>query len=89
MDKTVEMSAANSGTLYGNVEIRQVDLAFNSEGTVLAMQKQEGFTLAIGLIVKLEPAGRKIMASRGIFAVLGLSRDGVTNEGQGQKQKKG
>ena len=26
-----------AGRLYGNVEIRQVDLAFNSEGTVLTM----------------------------------------------------
>ncbi len=30
------------GTLYGNVEIRQVDLSFNAEGTVLAMPKREG-----------------------------------------------
>ena len=43
--------AATSGTLYGNVEIRQVDLAFNSEGTVLAMQKQEGDPVATGDIV--------------------------------------
>jgi HlyD family secretion protein len=34
--------ASPDGTLYGNVEIRQVDLAFNSEGTVTAMHKQEG-----------------------------------------------
>ena len=33
------------GTLYGNVEIRQVDLAFNSEGTVTTMQKREGDTV--------------------------------------------
>src|SRR6185437_14790572 len=31
-----------AGTLYGNVEIRQVDLSFNAEGTVLAMPKHEG-----------------------------------------------
>jgi len=30
------------GTLYGNIEIRQVDLAFNSEGAVTAMRKREG-----------------------------------------------
>ncbi|MFL5286111.1 MAG: hypothetical protein ACJ8AW_35320 [Rhodopila sp.] len=34
--------ASPDGTLYGNVEIRQVDLAFNSEGTVTAMHKREG-----------------------------------------------
>jgi HlyD family secretion protein len=35
-------AAPPDGTLYGNVEIRQVDLAFNSEGTVTALLKQEG-----------------------------------------------
>jgi HlyD family secretion protein len=30
------------GTLYGNVEIRQVDLSFNAEGTVLTMPKHKG-----------------------------------------------
>jgi len=30
------------GTLYGNVEIRQVDLAFNANGTVLRMTRHEG-----------------------------------------------
>ena len=35
----------------GNVEIRQVDLAFNSEGTVTALQKQEGDTVKQGEIV--------------------------------------
>jgi HlyD family secretion protein len=37
-----------NGTLYGNVEIRQVDLAFNSEGTVVAMQKREGDPVRAG-----------------------------------------
>jgi HlyD family secretion protein len=36
------------GTLYGNVEIRQVDLAFNSEGTVTALLKREGDTVKPG-----------------------------------------
>jgi HlyD family secretion protein len=36
------------GTLYGNVEIRQVDLAFNSEGAVTAMAKQEGDKVTAG-----------------------------------------
>jgi len=35
-------SAPSDGTLYGNIEIRQVDLAFNSEGAVTAMPKREG-----------------------------------------------
>lgn len=29
-------------TLYGNVEIRQADLSFNAEGTIVAMPKREG-----------------------------------------------
>src|ERR1700752_4918033 len=33
---------APPGTLYGNVEIRQVDLSFNAEGTVISMPKREG-----------------------------------------------
>jgi membrane fusion protein YbhG len=40
--------ASPDGTLYGNVEIRQVDLAFNSEGTVTAMHKREGDPAATG-----------------------------------------
>jgi HlyD family secretion protein len=34
--------------LYGNVEIRQVDLAFNAEGRVAAMYKQEGDPVKTG-----------------------------------------
>jgi HlyD family secretion protein len=37
--------------LYGNVEIRQVDLSFNSEGTVTALTKQEGDTVKAGDII--------------------------------------
>ncbi|MBN8874072.1 MAG: efflux RND transporter periplasmic adaptor subunit [Rhodospirillales bacterium] len=45
------------GTLYGNVEIRQVDLAFNAEGTVIAMPKHEGDRVAAGeLVAALDPA---------------------------------
>lgn len=45
------------GTLYGNVEIRQVDLAFNAEGTVVAMTKREGDTVATGeQIARLDDA---------------------------------
>jgi HlyD family secretion protein len=44
-------AAPPAGTLFGNVEIRQVDLAFNSEGTVTALQKQEGDTVKQGEIV--------------------------------------
>jgi HlyD family secretion protein len=39
------------GTLYGNVEIRQVDLAFNSEGTITAMLKHEGDPVKTGEII--------------------------------------
>jgi HlyD family secretion protein len=40
-----------SGTLYGNVEIRQVDLAFNSEGTVTALNKREGDPVRAGEVI--------------------------------------
>jgi HlyD family secretion protein len=44
-------------TLYGNVEIRQVDLSFNAEGTVLAMTKREGDHVKAGeVIAELDPA---------------------------------
>ena len=36
------------GTLYGNVEIREVDLAFNSEGAVRAMPRREGDRVKAG-----------------------------------------
>ena len=39
------------GTLYGNVEIRQVDLSFNAEGAVLAMPKREGDHVARGEVI--------------------------------------
>jgi HlyD family secretion protein len=49
--------APPSGTLYGNVEIRQVDLSFNAEGTVIAMPKQEGDRVKQGeTIAELDPA---------------------------------
>jgi HlyD family secretion protein len=38
-------------TLFGNVEIRQVDLAFNSEGTVTTLQKHEGDTIKAGEVI--------------------------------------
>jgi HlyD family secretion protein len=38
-------------TLYGNVEIRQVDLAFNSEGTVTALLKHEGDPVKLGEVM--------------------------------------
>lgn len=42
-------------TLYGNVEIRQVDLAFNAEGRLETMNKREGDTVKKGeLIAQLE-----------------------------------
>lgn len=45
------------GTLYGNVEIRQVDLSFNAEGTVVTMPKREGDRVRQGeTIASLDPA---------------------------------
>jgi len=38
----------DADTLYGNVEIRQVDLAFNAMGTVLRMYKREGDRVRAG-----------------------------------------
>jgi HlyD family secretion protein len=46
-----------AGTLYGNVEIRQVDLSFNAEGTVTSMPKREGDRVQQGeTIGELDPA---------------------------------
>ena len=39
------------GTLYGNVEIRQVDLAFNDEGRVMTMARREGDVVHAGDVV--------------------------------------
>src|SRR5208282_2889326 len=48
---------APSGTLFGNVEIRQVDLSFNAEGAVIAMPKREGDRVRAGeVIAELDPA---------------------------------
>jgi len=50
-------SEAPPGTLYGNVEIRQVDLSFNAEGAVIAMAKREGDRVHAGeVIAELDPA---------------------------------
>lgn len=50
-------ATAPPGTLYGNVEIRQVDLSFNAEGTVIAMPKREGDRVKQGeTIAELDPA---------------------------------
>ncbi len=38
-------------TLYGNVEIRQVDLAFNAEGRVATMARREGDTVRAGDVI--------------------------------------
>lgn len=39
------------GTLYGNVEIRQVDLSFNAEGRVTVMARREGDAVRTGEVV--------------------------------------
>ena len=41
-------AGADPGTLYGNVEIRQVDLAFNAEGRLDRMTKREGDSVRQG-----------------------------------------
>jgi HlyD family secretion protein len=52
------------GTLYGNVEIRQVDLSFNAEGGVIAMPKQEGDRVHAGeVIAELDPATYQSMTA--------------------------
>src|SRR5579862_1075291 len=50
-------AAPSPDTLYGNVEIRQVDLSFNAEGTVVAMPEHEGDHVRQGeTIANLDPA---------------------------------
>src|SRR5690349_6604712 len=50
-------ATAPPGTLNGNVEIRQVDLSFNAEGTVATMTKREGDKVKQGeTIAALDPA---------------------------------
>jgi HlyD family secretion protein len=50
-------AAPDPGTLYGNVEIRQVDLSFNAEGTVTALSKREGDPVRKDdVIATLDPA---------------------------------
>ena len=45
------------GTLYGNVEIRQVDLAFNAEGRVTGMARREGDAVHAGdVLAELDDA---------------------------------
>ena len=45
----------DADTLYGNVEIRQVDLAFNAAGTVQRLTKQEGDRVKAGdLLAELD-----------------------------------
>ncbi|MGA3399499.1 MAG: HlyD family efflux transporter periplasmic adaptor subunit [Acetobacteraceae bacterium] len=47
----------DAGTLYGNVEIRQVDLAFEVEGKVVAMPKREGDRVSQGeTVAEVDPA---------------------------------
>jgi HlyD family secretion protein len=57
-------SEPSPGTLYGNVEIRQVDLSFNAEGAVMAMPKHEGDRVNAGeVIADLDPATYESVAN--------------------------
>jgi HlyD family secretion protein len=48
-------AATGNDSLYGNVDIRQVDLAFNAEGTVLTLGRHEGDLVRKGdLLAELE-----------------------------------
>ena len=49
--------AATDGlTLYGNVDIRQVDLAFNAAGRLQELRKEEGDTVKAGeVLARIEP----------------------------------
>ena len=38
-------------TLYGNVDIRQVDLAFNAEGRIIDMKVEEGDAVEAGRVL--------------------------------------
>lgn len=59
------------------------------DGTSVAMQQQKGFALAIGLVVDFEPARKKIVAGRGIVAIVDLGRDGLAEKSHGEQQKQG
>ena len=45
------IAVAPPGTLYGNVEIRQVDLAFDAEGRVISMGRREGDSVHTGEVL--------------------------------------
>jgi len=50
-------AAPDPGTLYGNVDIRQVDLSFEAAGRVIAMPKHEGDRVSQGdTVAELDPA---------------------------------
>ena len=78
----VERIAAQppEGTLYGNVEIRQVDLAFNSEGTVTALLKREGDPVKTGeVIAALDDATYRASAALAQAAAWTPPRPSSTN----------
>ncbi len=50
-------ASPDPGTLYGNVEIRQVDLAFEIEGKLVTMPKREGDRVSPGeTVAEVDPA---------------------------------
>lgn len=46
-------AAPDPSALYGNVEIRQVDLSFNAEGTVTSMPRHEGDRVKQGEVIAM------------------------------------
>jgi HlyD family secretion protein len=54
--RTWQSPAPTELTLYGNVDIRQVDLAFNSAGRLLKLRKEEGDPVKVGeVLARIEP----------------------------------
>lgn len=45
------LAGGDAMTLYGNVDIRQVDLAFNAEGRIVEMKAEEGDTVEAGQVL--------------------------------------
>ena len=60
-----------------------------TDGAAVAMEQQERFALAIGLIIELKTAGRKVMAGGGIVAVMDLGIGRLVKKDQEQREQQG